>query len=46
MAVVRNIQLMIVHARPKPRAVLAAATRAAIRFAAPHPMVLQQAVIA
>ncbi len=45
-AVVHNIQLMIVHTRPKPRAVLAAATRAAIRFAAPHPMVLQQAVIA
>ncbi len=44
-AIVQNIELLINHARPKPRAVLAAATRAAIRFAAHHPMALQQAVV-
>ena len=45
-AIVQNIELLIDHARPKPRAVLAAATRAAIRFATHHPMALQQAVVA
>ena len=44
-AIVQNIELLINHARPNPRAVLAAATKVAIRFATHHPMALQQAVV-
>ncbi len=44
-AIVQNIELLINHARPKPRAVLAAATKVAIRFATHHPTALQQAVV-
>jgi len=44
-AVVQNIQLLIDHAWPKPRAVLATAMKAAMALTAHHPMTLQQAVV-
>lgn len=44
-AIVQNIHLLIDHARPKPRAVMAIATDTAIRFVTHHPMALQQAVV-
>jgi len=40
-AIVQNIELLIDHARPKPRAVMATATNAAMVFTAHHPMALQ-----
>ncbi len=44
-AIVQNIELLIAHAGPKPRAILATATNVAIRFATRHPLALQQAVV-
>ena len=44
-AIVQNIELLMAHARPKPRAVMATATDTAIRFVTHHPMALQQAVV-
>ena len=44
-AIVQNIKLLIDHAWPKPRVVLATAANVAIGFATHHPMALQQAVV-
>ena len=44
-AIVQNVELLIDHARPKPRAVMATATDTAIRFMTHHPMALQHAVV-
>ena len=44
-AIVQNIELLMAHARPKPRAVMATATDTAIRFVTHHPVALQQAAV-